>query len=96
MAIRSTKSQSKHDSKVRKVAGGYRIQGWNTKADIPGYPKPRTVYGRRPDVVATKGKKMRITEVETRSSMKSDASQRNAFRRFASLDKNRKFRAGVV
>ena len=82
--------------RVRRIAGGYKSQGWKVKADVRGSPAPRTIYGRQPDVIATKGKKMRIVEVETKSSMKKDAPQRNAFKRFASLDKKRKFRTSVV
>jgi len=95
--MKRTKSQqSKHDSRVRKIAGGYKSQGWKVQADISGYPKPRTIFNRRPDVRATKGAKERIVEVETKSSMGSDVAQRNAFRRFAGLNKKRKFRTSVV
>lgn len=96
MAKRSKGSQSKHDETVRRVAGGFKSQGWKTKADVKGSPAPRTIYGRQPDVIATKGKKMRIVEVEMRSSMKKDVAQRNAFKRFASLDKKRKFRTKII
>jgi len=96
MIKRSPRKQSEHDSRVRKIAGGFVSQGWKTNADISGYSKPRTIYNKRPDVIATKGKKVRIVEVETRSSMKKDISQRNAFKRFAGLDKKRKFRTSVV
>ena len=95
--MKRTKSQqSKHDSRVRKIAGGYKSQGWRVQADISGYSKPKTIFNRRPDVIATKGVRERIVEVETRSSMKSDVAQRKAFKRFASLNKKRKFRTSVV
>lgn len=93
---RSPKKQSEHDSRVKRIVGGYKSQGWKVKADIKGHPAPRTIYGRQPDVIATKGKKMRIVEVETRASLKKDVPQRNAFRRFASLNKKRSFRTSVV
>lgn len=93
---RSKQKQSAHDARVRKIAGGYASQGWKVQADVSGYPTPRTIFNRRPDVRATKGARERIVEVETRSSLKSDVSQRNAFRRFASLNKKRKFRTSVV
>lgn len=96
MTKRTPRQQSKHDAKVRKVAGGYLSQGWKVKADISGYPDPRTIYGKQPDVIATKGKKMRIIEVETRDSYDKDISQRNAFKRFASSDKKRRFRTGIA
>ena len=70
----ANKTPSKHDSKVRKVAGGYKSQGWNVKADIPGYKSPKIIGGRRSDVIASKGAKERVIEVETRSSYGTDAS----------------------
>ena len=96
MVKRTPRQQSKHDTRVRRIAGGYKSQGWKVKADVKGSPAPRTIYGRQPDVIATKGKQMRIIEVETKDSYKKDISQRNAFKRFASLDKKRKFRTSVV
>lgn len=95
--MRRTKTQqSKHNTRVRKVAGGYKSQGWKVQADVSGYSKPRTIFNKRPDIRATKGAKERIIEVETKSSMKSDTAQRNAFKRFAGLNKKRKFRTSVV
>jgi len=93
---RTKKQQSKHDARVKRIAAGYLSQGWRVKADIKGYPSPRTIYRKQPDVIATKGKKMRIIEVETKDSYKKDIPQRNAFKRFASLDKKRKFRTSIV
>jgi hypothetical protein len=93
---RPTKEQSRHDELVRRVAGGYKSQGWKVAADGESYHKPRTIFGRRPDVIATKGAKTRIVEVETKSSMPTDASQRNAFKRFASLDNKRRFRTRIA
>jgi len=90
------KSQTKHDSAVRKVAGGYKSQGWKGKADIPGYPTPRTIFGRQPDVIATKGAKTKIVEIETAKSYAKDIAQRNAFKRFAALNNKRSFRTKVV
>jgi len=95
--MKRTKSiQSKHDSRVRKIAGGYKSQGWKVQADVSGYSKPRTIFNKRPDIRATKGAKERIIEVETKSSMKSDVAQRNTFSRFAGLNKKRKFRTSLV
>lgn len=96
MTKRTPRQQSKHDARIRRVAGGYKSQGWKVKADVNGYSAPRTIYKRQPDVIATKGKKMRIIEVETKDSMEKDIAQRNAFKRFASLNKKRKFRTSVV
>lgn len=96
MVKRSLKQQSKHDARVKRIAGGYKSQGWKVKADIKGSPAPRTIYGKQPDLIATKGNKMRIVEVETGSSMNKDVAQRNVFKRFAGLNKKRKFRTSVV
>lgn len=93
---RTKQTQSKHDTTVRRIAGGFKSQGWKVRADVKGYSAPRTIYNKQPDVIATKGAKTRIVEVETKSSMKKDISQRNAFSRFASLDKKRKFRTKVI
>ena len=96
MVKRSPKQQSKHNARVRRVAGGYKSQGWKVQADVSGYSTPRTIFNKRPDIRATKGARERIVEIETKSSMKSDVSQRNAFKRFAGLNKKRKFRTSVV
>jgi len=95
--MRRTKpQQSKHDDRVRKIAGGYKSQSWEVQADVPGYSKPRTIFNKRPDIRAKKGARERIIEVETRNSMKTDVSQRNTFKRFAGLNNKRKFRTSVV
>ena len=94
--IKTKKQQSNHDARVKKIAGGYKSQGWKVKADIKGYPAPRTIYNKQPDIIATKGKKMRIVEVETKASMKKDGAQRDAFKRFANLNKKRRFRTSTI
>ena len=93
---RSKISQSKHDKTVRRVAGGFKSQGFKVKADVKGYPAPRTIYGRQPDVIATKGAKTRVVEVETPGSYKKDISQRKAFSRWASHNSKRRFRTKVT
>jgi len=40
---RTRRSQTKHDSRVHRVAGGYKSQGWKVKADVRGYSAPRTI-----------------------------------------------------
>jgi len=96
MTRKSKASQTKHDKMVRKVAGGYKSQGWRVQADVPDYNKPRTIFGRRIDVIARKGKKERLVEIETPSSYSKDKVQRNAFKRFASLNKKRRFRTKIT
>jgi len=88
---------SMHDKKVKKIAGGYKGQGWKVQADVPGYPKPKNIFGKRPDVIATKGKRIRITEVETCGSYKKDTPQRSAFKRYTNLDpKKRQLRTRIA
>lgn len=90
------KKKSKHDEAVRRVAGGFKSQGWDVKADVGGYSAPRTMYGRQPDVVARKGKRVRVVEVETPKSYNTDGRQRASFKRWASLDRKRKFRVKIT
>jgi len=73
----------RHDQKVRRVAGGYKSQGYHVRVDSPGYKRPLNVGGHRADVVAIKGRDKVLVEVETRKSMLSDIGQRQAFRRIA-------------
>lgn len=89
-------TQSKHDTTVRRVAGGYGGRGWKVKADVSGYPTPRTIYGKRPDVIATKGTKTRVVEVETPRTYGKDVPQRSAFKRWTSQDPKRKFRTKIA
>ena len=89
--------KTKHNKAVTRVAAGYKSQGYKVSADhVKGYRKPRMIYGKKPDVIATKGAKTRIVEVETRASLRKDSSQRNAFRRFANLSNKRRFRTKVI
>ncbi len=93
--VKKSQNSTGHDSAVRRVAGGFKSQGWKVSADhTDAYPTPRKIYGKRPDVIATKGKKMRIVEVETPESYGGShyQAQKRAFSRFASLDKKRTFR----
>jgi len=62
MAKRSKTSQSKHDTEVRRIARDLKNKGYEVKADVKGFPQPKTVGGYRPDVVATKGKQRKIIE----------------------------------
>jgi len=54
-----------HDRKVRRVAAAYWGRGYNVRAAVPGYKRPKAIRGRIPDVVAIKGKTTKIIEVET-------------------------------
>ena len=68
MSKRSECRQSAHDKKVESLAKNLKEQGFSVQADIPGYDKPTTFGGVRPDVIGRKGKERRIYEVETSDS----------------------------
>lgn len=95
---RITKSQSKHDSLVRRAARKLQVQGFKVKADVSGFPKPETIGGYRPDVVGTKRTQTKIIEVETPDSKDSarDKGQQQAFRSAALRSKNTTFTRKVT
>jgi peptidoglycan hydrolase-like protein with peptidoglycan-binding domain len=96
--LRSRKSQSKHDAKVRSIARKLENQGFNVRADIPGYLQPNTIRGFRPDVVGIKGRQRKIYEVETQDSVDSarDQKQQRAFRQAAEKSKNTTFKRTIT
>lgn len=91
---RSKRSQSKHNSQVRKEVEKLEGQGYIVKADVPGYKQPDTIGGYRPDYVATKNKKTIIGEVETADSVDStrDQKQQKAFAQAANRRNNTSFK----
>ncbi len=95
---RSRKSQSEHDAKVLTIARRFEKQGFNVQADIAGYPKPPTINGYRPDVVAKDGWDRKIVEVETPESVTStrDLAQQQAFRQAANRSEHTTFRRVVT
>lgn len=94
MASRSRRDENAHDKGVERVADRLERDGWNVRADIAGWPQPRTIAGRRPDVIATKRGSRRIIEVETDRS--DDHRQHEKFRRHQSQKANTKFIGYVV
>lgn len=86
MPRRTRGSQTKHDREVGSTARRLAKRGYEVRADLPGWRRPDTIGGYRPDVVAVKGTRKRIVEVETPDSLESPRSrgQRSAFRRAAS------------
>ncbi len=95
---RKSASQSKHDSLVQKDANALKNRGFKVKADIPGFSKPPTFYGYRPDIVAMKGRKRVIEEIETEDSLNSarDLSQQAAFKRVETAKKNTSFKRRIA
>lgn len=95
---RSKRSQSKHNSQVRKDVEKLVGQGYKVKADISGYPQPGTIGGYRPDYLAKKGTKRIIGEIETPESVDStrDQKQQKTFKQAAKRSKNTSFKRTVT
>ncbi len=78
---------SKHDKSVIRRAAALESYGWRVHADVSGFDKPRTLrvhsHSVRPDIIAKKGKKTRIVEVETPTSFRRDINQRRLLRKYA-------------
>ena len=83
MAHRTKEGQKVHDQKVAEVAGRLERGGYNVRADLPGHPKPPPMGGRVPDIIATKGGKTLVREIETRNTIAADKAQHDALQRAA-------------
>ena len=94
---RSKRSQSKHNTIVKKLAKQYKQKGYKVKADIEGWEKPDTIRGVRPDIIAEKSGHKTVVEVETKDSVdsKRDLQQQKAFKNW-STDSDRKHYKRVV
>ena len=96
MSKRTKTGQAKHDKAVLGSARSYQGLGYNVKADLPGYDRPKKIGGYIPDVMATKGKKEKIVEVETKDSNKKDIDQHQAFKNYADRKSGREFRKKII
>ncbi len=85
-----------HDRKVRRIAAAYWGRGYNVRAAVPGYKRPKTIRGRIPDLVATKGKTTKIIEVETSKTFIRHKDQRDILRDYARGRRKTKFRTTRV
>lgn len=95
--IKRTKiGQKAHDTEVRKTANNLKEQGYNVAADIRGMKRPPIISGKIPDVIAEKGNKIKIVEIETEDSLIADIDQRRKFRNWSNKSKNRTFSTKVV
>ena len=83
---------SKHDKKVQRIAAAYWGKGYDVRADLPNYERPKPIRGRIPDVVAKKGKTTKIVEVETPDSFPSHKDQRDILRDYAKQRPRTQFR----
>lgn len=93
---RTKTGQKAHDQAVRRSAAQYRGQGFKVSVDLPGEPKPKSIGGFRPDLIAKKGKKEIIVEIETPETAKIDKDQHDAFRGYANRKAARKFRKRIT
>ena len=85
MGKRGPGKQTKHDKKVKEIANKLKKQGWKVKADVKDFDKPDPIgkEKRIPDIVAEKGKKKKIIEVETEATIEKDKKQQETFRKSA-------------
>ena len=92
MAHRTKTGQETHDRKVGEVARRLSRQGYRVEADLPGSKKPPSIGGRIPDVVAKKGNRTLIREVETPGTVTKDKAQHAVFRKHAGQKPGTDFR----
>ncbi|PJE64696.1 MAG: hypothetical protein COU90_01420 [Candidatus Ryanbacteria bacterium CG10_big_fil_rev_8_21_14_0_10_43_42] len=96
MFRRTKRHQKKHDECVLRSAKWHAWNGYAVTADLPGYPRPKTIYGYIPDMIARKRGREVILEVETHLSLYKDSDQHRAFRLYANRKKHRQFRIKLV
>lgn len=83
MAHRTKQGQEVHDRKVAEVARRLERAGYQVQADLPGHERPPIIGRHLPDVIAQKGDRVLIREVETPGTIKQDKAQHEAFERAA-------------
>jgi hypothetical protein len=95
---RTKQGQAAHDREVARIAAQYERRGFDVEADLPGRPKPQSIGGYVPDIVARKGMERKIVEVETQDSKDSarGEGQRKAFRAAADRSEDTTFRRVIV
>ena len=93
MAKRSGSRQSAHDREVQRAVNQLKRQGWNVRADLPGYEKPAAIGkdAKVPDIEATKRGHRKLIEVETPGTVGRDRKQQETFRRHAGQKPNTTF-----
>jgi len=74
-----------------KRAVGLETNGWKVKADIPGFKRPPMMNHAIPDIVAKKGKRIKIVEVETPDTRFRDRPQHRKLREYARNHKKTEF-----
>jgi hypothetical protein len=96
MNKRTKIGQKKHDESVLKSAEWYKKHGFITKADLQGWDKPKKIGGFIPDLIAKKGKKEIILEVETKDTAKLDTEQQKAFKKYSEREEGRTFKKKII
>lgn len=91
MANRSNRQQSTHNKGVKSTAKYYESKGYKVEADIAGFKTPKTLYGRRPDVIASNKKETVVVEVETPDTLAQDKRQQEVFKNYAAKHKDVRF-----
>ncbi len=92
MSNQTMSDPTPHDRKVRRIAAAYWGRGYNVRAAVPGYERPKPIRGRIADVVATKGKTTKIIEVETDQTFNRHKDQRNILKDYANGKSRTRFR----
>lgn len=95
---RQNKNQSAHDRRVRDLANEFKGKGWKVQADLPNFDQPDPIGndGRIPDILATRGNRTKIIEVETPGTVDSHQEQHSTFRRSAAQRENGEFELVVT
>ncbi len=93
---RTKAGQKKHDESVKRSADAYKQRGYDVRADIPGEKKPKNIGGYIPDIIAKKGKKETVVEIETRKTATTDKKQQQAFKNYADKKSGRKFTKKII
>lgn len=88
---RQSKSQTTHDRKVREIARSLEKHGYQVKADVGRRETPNPIGTKVPDIVAIKGSRRWIIEVETPATIKADREQLKTFARHAAQRKDTTF-----
>jgi len=96
MKKRTKTGQIEHDESVLRSAIWYKSQGFITKADLPGWSKPKKIGGFIPDLIAKKDKEEIILEVERKNTNELDKEQQKAFKEYSKKGKGRVFRKKII
>ena len=96
MNKRTKTRQKKHDESVLRSAEWYEGRGYKVNADLPDYNKPKNIGGYVPDLIAKKGKKEIVLEVETKNTNELDKEQQKAFKEYSGRGKERTFRKKII